>query len=74
MSHLLAKMFTAPTPQKKVVCLLIENQYYDQKIFSVSKRRREEMDKGGGVCIVHCCVPYVLTVIGVITYGNWIHQ
>ena len=29
------------------------------------------MDKGvRGVCIVHCCFPYVLRVIPVITYGS----
>ena len=32
------------------------------------------MDKGRGVCIVHCCFPYVLSVIPLISYGSWTHQ
>ena len=32
------------------------------------------MDKGEGVYIVHCCFPYVLNVIPLITYGSWAHQ
>ena len=33
--------------RKKVVCLVIGNQYYDQDIFSLFQTRAE-MDKGGG--------------------------
>ena len=32
------------------------------------------MDKGGGVRIVHCCFPDVLSVIAVIIYGSWTHS
>ena len=32
------------------------------------------MDKGGWVCIVHGCYPYVLSVISLVTYGSCTHE
>ena len=41
-----------------------------KKYFLYLKEKGQRWTKGEGFCIFHCCFPYVLSVIPVITYGS----